>query len=203
MAAALIAILVLTGWGAVVSQARHDIYAAQLDPGFAPFLAPLWIFKFGILMAVLCATVYLSGARQAQQWGAAAGGLVFGLGMMGRAWLENNLGWWRSRIAGNADPLGLFSPLICVQFVMYGVAFLLALSAIGRRFGWRGQAVSLLALALYQIAHERLWLGEVIPAIIFQPGVIPILGRVGLFIGVSLIAILVMRLIGGLDRKKM
>ena len=46
-------------------------------------------------------------------------------------------------------------------------------------------------------------LGEVIPAIIFQPGVIPILGRVGLFIGVSLIAILVMRLIGGPDRKKM
>ena len=200
VAAAMIAVLCLAGWGAVAWQARHDIQSAQLDPGFAPFLAPLWIFKFGLVLALLFATVYFSGARQAQQWGAAAGGLVFGLGMMGRAWLENNLGWWRSRIAGNADPLGLFSPWICVQFVMYGVAILLALSATSRRFGWKGQAVSLLAIALSQIAHENLWLGEFIPAIIFQPGVIPILGRAGLFIAVSLIAILVMRLIGGPDR---
>ena len=193
----MIAVLCLAGWGAVAWQARHDILSAQLDPGFAPFLAPLWIFKFGLVLALLFATVYFSGARQAQQWGAAAGGLVFGLGMMGRAWLENNLGWWRSRIAGNADPQGLFSPWICLQWVMTGIAVLLILFAMGRRFGEKGQAALLLAMAAFQIVHEHFWLGEFIPAIVFQPGVIPILGRAGLFIGVSLIAILVMRMIGG------
>ncbi len=199
VAAAMIAVLCLAGWGAVAWQARHDIQSAQLNPGFAPFLAPLWIFKFGLVGALLCAMIYFSHSRQAQRWGAAAGGLVFGPGMMGRAWLENNLGWWRSRIAGNADPLGLFSPWICLQWVMTGIAVLLILSAIGRRFGRKGQAASLLALATFQMVHEYFWFGEIIPAVIFQPGVIPILGRAGLFIGVTLIAILVMRLIGGPD----
>ena len=197
VAAALIAILFLAGMGAVTWQARHDIQSARLDPGFAPFLAPFWIFSFGIILAILCAIAYFSGIRPAQWRGAAAGGLVFGLGMISRFWLEFNLGWWRSLIAGNTDPLAIFSPWIVVVFASMGAAVLLGLSAIGRRFGWRGQGLALVALALGQTVREHIWLGVLIPAVTFQTGVIPILGSVGLFIGVTLIAILVMRLIGG------
>ncbi len=197
VAAALIAILFLAGMGAVVWQARHDIQSARLDPGFAPFLAPFWIFSFGIVMAALCAIAYFSGIRPAQWWGAAAGGLVFGLGMISRFWLEFNLGWWRSPIAGNADPLGIFSPWTAVVLALMGAAVLLGLSAIGRRFGWKGQGVALVALALGQTVREHIWFGAIIPALTFQAGVFPILGSVGIFIGVSLVGLVVMRLVGG------
>ena len=194
-----IAIVAFAGMAAVTWQARHDLEAAALDPRIVPFLAPFWIFSSGIGLAILCATVFFTRASSAMRLGAAAGGMIWGISAMGRWWLENNLGWWRSKVDAKADPLMLFSPWILLVLCLVGAALLLILSAIGRRFGWKGQALSLAALALGQPLRERIWFGEFIPALTYQPGAIPILGSAGILLAAGVIALLVMRLIGGRD----
>jgi len=197
LAASLIVILFLAGLAAVFLQARHDILAARLDRGVVPFLAPLWLFSSGIAAAALCATVYFGRPTGAQRVGAAAGGLAFGLGLIGRMRLENNLGMWRSRVDGNEDPLMLLSPLTWFIFFVGSAALLVVLLMIGRRFGWKGQVLSLVALGLYQAVRERFWFGEFIPALDFQPGLIPILGSACMIFTAGLIGLLIMRMIGG------
>jgi len=196
-AGAVVAILVSAGMAAVTLQARHDLRAAALDPGIVPFLTPFWLFSSGIALAILCATVFFTRAGKAIRLGAGAGGLLWGLGTMGRWRLENNLGWWRSQVAANADPVMLFSPWNGLMLSLVGAALLLILSAIGRRFGWKGQALLLVALAIGQPMRERLWFGEFIPALTYQPGAIPILGSVGMLLAAGAIALMVMRLIAG------
>ena len=80
---------------------------------------------------------------------------------------------------------------------LVGAALLLILSVIGRRFGWKGQALLLVALALGGPMRERIWFGEFIPALTYQPGAIPILGSAAMLLAAGAIALLVMRLIGG------
>jgi hypothetical protein len=44
---------------------------------------------------------------------------------------------------------------------------------------------------------ERIWLGTFIPALQFRPGIAPALGNAGMLIAAGMIAIVLMRLIGG------
>jgi lipid-A-disaccharide synthase-like uncharacterized protein len=138
---------------------------------------------------------------KAQRIGAAIGGLIWALGgMRGRWWIERDLGWWHSRIAGYPDPLRLFSPVSFWTCAMFGSALVLVLFMIGRRFGWKGQAMTLTFVGLGLPLLERLWFGEVIPALKYAPfGMAPFLGSAGILIATGLIAILVKRLIGGPD----
>ena len=195
------AILFLAGLAAVALQARHDILAARLDRGVIPYLVPLWLFSSGIAAAALCAAVYFARPNGRQRLGAAFGGLAFGLGLIGRMWLERSLGLWRSRVEGNEDPLMLLSPLTWFIFPVLSAALLIILLMIGRRFGWKGQVLSLAVLGLYQATRERVWFGVFIPALHFQPGLIPILGSAGMILAAGLIGLFTMRLIGGADAK--
>jgi eukaryotic-like serine/threonine-protein kinase len=194
-----ITILFLAGLATVFVQARHDILAARLDRGVVLFLAPLWLFSSGIAAAALCAAVYFARPNRRQKLGAAFGGLAFGLGLIGRMRLESSLGLWRSRIESNDDPLMLLSPLTWFVSFFGSVALLVVLLMIGRRFGSKGQVLSLAILGLYQAVRERFWFGEFIPALDFQPGPIPILGSAGMIFAAGSIGLLTMRLIGGAD----
>ncbi len=198
-AGVLIAILFLAGLAAVALQARHDILTAQVDPRVVPFLVPFWIFSSGIAGASLGLTIYLARVTKAQRIGAGAGGLVWGLGLIGRTWLERSLGVWRSRVEGNEDPLLLLSPGTWFYFIVGTAAWLLVLLMIGRRFGWKGQVLALLALGLELAVGERYFYGVFIPALNFQPGLIPILGSASMIFAAGLIGLLTMRLIGGAD----
>ena len=129
--------------------------------------------------------------------GAIAGGVIWGLGMTGRWWIERQQGWWSSRIAGHADPLMLISPLSWLACAVAGTAVMLLLSMVGRRFGWKGQALSLVLLAFYQAVRERVWIGQLIPALSYEPGVTQILGSAGMLLVAGTIAVLVTRLLGG------
>ncbi len=193
------AILFLAGLAAVALQARHDILGARLDRGLVPYLVPLWLFSSGIAAAALCAAVYFARPNGRQRLGAAFGGLAFGLGLIGRMWLERSLGLWRSRVEGNDDPLMLLSPLPWFIFFVASAAILVVLLMIGRRLGWKGQVLSLAILGLYQAVRERMWVGEFIPALDFQPGLIPILGSAGMIFAAGLIGLFTMRLFGGAD----
>jgi eukaryotic-like serine/threonine-protein kinase len=199
LAAGLVAILFLAGLAAVALQARHDVLAARLDRGVVPYLVPLWLFSSGIAAAALSAIVYFGRPNRVQRLGAAVGGLAFGLGLIGRMWLERSLGLWWSRVEGNDDPLMLLSPLTWFVFFVGSAALLVVLLMIGRRFGWKGQILSLAVLGLYQAVRERIWIGEFIPALNFQPGWIPILASAGMIFAAGLTGLLTMRLIGGAD----
>ena len=52
MAAGLIAILLLADLAAVAIQARNDIRIAEVDRTIVPFLARLWLFSSGIVIAL-------------------------------------------------------------------------------------------------------------------------------------------------------
>lgn len=199
LAAGLVAILFLAGLAAVALQARHDVLAARLDRGVVPYLVPLWLFSSGIAAAALSAIVYFGRPNRVQRLGAAVGGLAFGLGLIGRMWLERSLGLWWSRVEGNDDPLMLLSPLTWFVFFVGSAALLVVLLMIGRRFGWKGQILSLAVLGLYQAVRERIWIGQFIPALNFQPGWIPILASAGMIFAAGLTGLLTMRLIGGAD----
>ena len=159
------------------------------------------MFSSGIAVAAVCLTYYLAAPNRAEWRGAVAGGLVWGLCMLGRPWIERSMGLWRSRIEGIEDPLQLFSPWTFFLFPLMGVALLLALLLIKRRFGWRGQALSLVVLGFYQAIRERLWFGEFIPAVAFQPGVTTTLIMAAMVIAIGLIGLAVMRLVSGPDRR--
>lgn len=199
LAAGLIAILFIAGLLAVFLQVRHDILAARLERGLVPFVLPLWLFSSGIAAAALWAAAYFVRPQGAQRLGAAIGGLVFGLGLAGRLRLEHSLGLWQSRVDGNRDPLLLLSPAIWFPMFALSAALLLVLLMIGRRFGGKGQVLSLVVLGLIQATRERFWFGEFIPALDFQPGWVPILSSAGMILAAGLLGLLTMRLMGGVD----
>jgi hypothetical protein len=70
---------------------------------------------------------------------------------------------------------------------------------IGLRFGRKGQAIGLVLIGLVQPFLERIWFGEFIPSLEFRPGIAPALGSAGMLIAAGIIAILLMRLVGGPD----
>ena len=196
-AGVVVVIVFLSGLAAVAWQARHDIQAAARDSNIVPFTAPLWLFSVGLSIGALCAALYFSRAGKVQRIGAAAGGLVWGLGMTGRYWVERDQGWWHSRIAGHPDPLMLFSLLSWLTCSLIGAVLLLLLSMAGRRFGWKGQSLALVLLGFGQPFRERLWFGEFIPAVAFDASVVSTLASAGMLMAAGVIALLVMRAISG------
>jgi eukaryotic-like serine/threonine-protein kinase len=197
VAACLLAIVFLAGMASVVWQARHNLEAARLDTGDRPFLAPVWLFFAGIGIAGVAAIVYFARPSKAKLLGAAAGGVVWMIGIEGKWWLEGILGWWRSRFAGNPDPMVIFSPLTWLLLAFGGTVLLLMLSMIGRRFGWKGQALVLVAIGLAQETREHVWFTTVLPVLTYEPGPIPILGGAAMLIASCVMGLLVMRLIAG------
>ena len=191
----------LSGMAAVVWQTRRDIQAARLDSRIEPFPVPFWLFAWGLSICAQMSAVYFTRVLMpqrliVQRFGAFAGGLVWALAMLGRWWIERDLGWWHSRIAGYPDPLLVFTQLSFLVCWMSGNALLLVFFMVGRRFGGKGQAIGLVLLGLMQPFLERIWFGTFIPALEFRPGIGPVLGSAGMLIAAGMIAILLMRLIG-------
>jgi hypothetical protein len=82
--------------------------------------------------------------------------------------------------------------------MMTRIALVLVLYMIGRRFGWKGQAIGLVLLGLGEPFLERVWFGEFIPALAYTPtGMAQVLGSGGMLIAAGMTAMGVMRLIGG------
>ena len=203
----LIAFLFLYGVFAVAWQARHDIQAAVLDPRIEPFPEPFLIFSAGLVFCAVGSATYFAistgayaplGTRtgKAQRIGTVVGGVVWGIGMSGRWWIDRDLGWLHSRIAGHPDPLLFFrrAPWSGLNFGIHvgtGITVLVVLVLIGRRFGWKGRAIALVLYGLGQPVRDRIWFGTIIPALAFEPGVVPILVEGGILIASGLIAMLV------------
>lgn len=199
LTAGLVLTLFLVGLAAIATQGRHDVLAAHANEGFVPFLVPFILFATGIAIAMLGAAFYFARPNRAQRLGVAAGALIWATGMVVRASVERNTGLWRSTISGNDDPLMMLSPWIWCLYGVLSAALLLVLLMVGRRFGVMGQVTAVLVIGLLQSLRERAWYGKVIPALEYQPGLLPVLGSAAMLFAAGLIALLVMRLISGPD----
>ena len=109
------------------------------------------------------------------------------------------MGFSQSRIDGNVDPFMILAPWTWGVFWVYCAAQLLVGLIVGRRFGLAGQVLSIAVLSLYQAEHERHLLGESIPALHYQPGLLPMLASSAMVFAPGLISVLIMRRIGGPD----
>ena len=192
----------LAGVAAVTLLARENIQAAVRDPTIAPVPEPFWLFVQGLSAGALWVTIYfvrvsglISPIRDFAGWvqriSGMTGGLIWALGTMGTWWIERDYGWWRSRIAGHPDPLRLLSPISFGPCLAFGTAMVWVLAIIGRRYGWKSHAIGLVLVALAKTLGERILFGDIIPALTFEPGAVPILVSGGIIIASGLIAILV------------
>jgi eukaryotic-like serine/threonine-protein kinase len=192
----------LSGMAAVVWQTRRDIQAARLDSRIEPFPVPFWLFAWGLALGAQLTAVYFTRVLMpqrliAKRLGAFAGGMIWGLAMLGRWRIERDLGWWHSAIAGYPDPLLLLKRASFGVCWISGNALMLIFFMVGLRFGRKGQAIGLVLTGLVQPFLERICFGELIPALYFQGGVTPVLGNAVMLIASASIGMLVMRLIGG------
>ena len=124
--------------------------------------------------------------------------------MTGRWWVERNQGWWHSRIPDFPDPLTLVAPRSFGICVIAGNTLTLTLFMIGRRYGWKGQAIAVLSVGLVLPLLERFWFSELIPALQYQPfNPSHAFGSAGILIAASIATIVATRLIGGPYPKKL
>ena len=146
-----------------------------------------------VYLAVLVAVVYLTRATRRRFTAALIGGVAVGVVGVGVELLAHTLGWWHYPFVDTPYGPPLIYPVVVLMFA--------ALSLLGwrltRRFGWRGQAVFLGALAILGTVRDyrvAAWLPEFI---VFGPGIGPALIDGACWAGLLALAQAVMRLVAG------
>jgi hypothetical protein len=194
VAATILLLLSFAGSGvAVVMQARHDIEIAVQNPEHRVFLAPVILFFATFSFVVFGGFLYIVKPSRTVMIGAVVGGTAWGLAVLFKWWLEHYLGWWRSRVPATTDPLLILTPVTLLLFALVGTLLLLVLSEIGRRYGWRGQAIALVIFSVFQAPREHFWYGTIIPALNFQPGPAPIFASAAMLAAAGLMGLIVMK----------
>jgi len=151
------------------------------------------IVAIGAYLAALAAVAYFTRATARRVAGALAGGGVIGLAAIGVTALAQTMAWWRVP--------GFFSPdKLAIYYFGWAVSMAptyLITWRISRRFGRRGLAIFLAAVAVvgpvrdYQIAaHFPEW-------IVFGPGVAPVLAVAVTYVGVVALGHAVMWMVSG------
>jgi hypothetical protein len=123
-------------------------------------------------LAALVAVAYFTRATVRRIVGALVGAVAASLVGLGMIALGEALGWWRVPFTGTPSfmlllYLGLAVSLAPIYFITWRVA---------RRFGWRGLAVCLGAVAIVGPPRDYLIAATFPEWIVFAPGVVPVLG---------------------------
>jgi hypothetical protein len=147
----------------------------------------------GVYLVVLVVTAYFTRATRRRATGAVVGGAAVAVVGVGVECLAHAVGWWRYPPIKSPYGPPLMYPVIALLFA--------ALALIGwrvtRRFGWRGQATLLFAVALlgtlrdYRVAA---WLPQFI---VIAPGIGIVLVDAACWTGLLVVAQVVMRLAAG------
>jgi hypothetical protein len=144
-------------------------------------------------LVALIAVAYFARATARRIAGAVAGGGVIGFAVIGVTALAGVLGWWR--VPGFWTPYKL--PIFYLGWAISCSPIYLITWRIARRFGRRGLATFLGAVAVvgplrdYQIA-------AIFPEwIVFGPGLLPVLAVAATYVGVVALGHAVMRLVAG------
>jgi hypothetical protein len=192
-AGVLVALSLLAGGAAVIWQAHLSLQTTPADSAKV-YLAPVWAYFSAFAAIAVGALIYFLRPSRTRLLAAVIGSIPFGVAGAAKWWLEHRLGWWQSRFR-DPDPLTTLNPLTWLTFPVFGMLFLLLLSLIGRRFGWKGQVIALLIFGPYQETRERIYFSTFLPALKYQPGLTPILGGAAMLIAGGVLGLVVMQLV--------
>ena len=145
----------------------------------------------------LVAVVYFTRATSRRILGAFVGGAVVGCFGMGAIVLGNALGLWRVPLFWTPYFVGLFY----LGFAISVTPIYLVTWRLARRFGWRGLAVFIGAVAIIGPPRDYLIAATFPKWMVFAPGVAPILADAATYVGIVAIGHAVMRLIAGPARE--
>ena len=154
----------------------------------------LWSCAYLLELVVV---VYFTRATARRVMGALVGGASAGLLALGAIKLCESLGWWRVPF-GSAP---YFAPLFYLGLWISLTPIYLITWRIARRFGWRGLAVCLCAVAVIGPPRDYLIAATFPKWMVFAPGVAPILADAATYVGVVGLGHVVMRLIAGPERE--
>lgn len=148
-------------------------------------------------LVALIAVVYFTRATSLRVVGAFAGGAVVGCFGMGAIVAGNALALWRVPIFWTTYFVALFYLGLAISVTpIYLVTWRVA-----RRFGWRGLAVFIGAVAIIGPPRDYLYAAKFPAWMVFAPGVTPILADALAYIGIVAIGHAVMRLVAGPSRE--
>ncbi len=199
-AATLLAMTTLIGGVAEVLQTRRNIEILLRDPTADLYIQPLLLVFTSFLLMALGILFYFARPDRKRTLAALAGGSLFAIFGQAKWWVMSALGWWHSRFPKIADPLELHTPLNWLMFVLFGTAVMLGLWLIGRRFGWKTQAIALAVFGLYQSSREQYWLTIIVPILEYEHGPAPVLTGAAILALAGLLGLLLMQRIAGPDR---
>jgi hypothetical protein len=127
-----------------------------------------------ILVAAICvdvvalaATVYFTRATARRVAGALIGGVAVGVVGVGIETLAHALGWWRYPPVKTVYGPPLIYPVVVLLFA----ALALVGWRVARRFGWRGQAAFLIAVAVFGTLRDYRVAALRPEFIVFAPGI--------------------------------
>ena len=193
-----VAILFLCGMAAFVWQVYITLDTRQGAPSFAPF----WLLSAGLALAGCCATVYFLQPSRMRVAGALTGGAVWAMGYTVNFSLGLKLGWVRSLLPPDPDPLRILSVPAFLDCTLAGSVVMLIAMALGRRFGRRGQLLFVVLLAFAQPARDRFWFGRILPLMSISWETEPFLCTVAIYMAALSIGLLIAQRIGKeADRK--
>lgn len=125
--------------------------------------------------------------------GALAGGAAVGLFGMGAIFLGNALGLWQVPISWTPISLTLFYLGLAISVSpIYLVTWRVA-----RRFGWRGLAVFIGAVAIIGPPRDYMYAATFPNWMVFAPGALPVIADAATYVGIVALGHAVMSLIAG------
>jgi len=149
-----------------------------------------------VYLVALVAAVYFARATARRVAGALIGGVAVGVVGVGIEGLAHTLGWWR--YPSIQTPYG--PPLLYPAMVLLFAALALIGWRVTRRFGWRGQATFLVALAILGTLRDYRWAARLPELIVFAPGIGSALVDAACWAGLVGLAQAVMRCVAGPGR---
>jgi hypothetical protein len=163
-AVGLAAMLFGAGMFALLWQVRLVIQTSQGGAGGVPLFAPVWIAFYAWAVAGFGIVWHFVRPDRHKLAGCFAGGVVLMAGLLLKFRLALEMGWYRSRIAADADPLFLFSPAVWPVFTIAGTVLMMLLYRVPERFGWTGAVLLSIAIGLFSEVRERIWFEVLLPA---------------------------------------
>ena len=146
-----------------------------------------------LYLAAGVAVAWLTRANVRRIAGALAGGSVFGVvALLGIA-LGEARGWWRIPKAGSSH----FQLLLWLGFAVSCAPVYLITWRVARRFGGRGLAVCVLAVAIIGPPRDYLYAATFPDWMVFSPGIAPVLADAAVYALLVVVGHGVMRLVAG------
>lgn len=144
-------------------------------------------------MVALATAVYFTRPTLRRVMGALAGGAAVGVFGMGAVVLGNTLELWRVPISWTP----IFVSLFYLGLAISVSPIYLVTWRVARRFGWRGLAVFIGAVAIIGPPRDYMYAAMFPEWMVFAPGIAPVIADAVAYIGIVVVGHAVMSLVAG------